>query len=353
MRRLTTVVLASFLLVSAASPARADVGTAFKAYDAKEYERAYTEFRELAELGSALAQVNVGMMLLNGEGVQADRIAGYGWILAASDNESGMAAQLVKELQAKFDPEQTTAARRHVGVYGRSAIRNRLFPASLESAPALPLERAQAEGVQRLTFPDRAREHGTVGSIEVAAILGAEGRVHDAWIMMSIRTGIFDDTVLDAMREWQFKPATVDGKPVAMAFVQQRRFGYLGEDACTRPQVQRFVRDRRAEATAESAGSWPKPHRRVIRPRSSSSDCARSGMNRDARVSRAPRGWGCSPKPPSQVMPSPSSSWDCSCWPKGQPPMRKRRPGWKQARAPDTRMRPSTSRRFSRLHRRP
>lgn len=91
--------------------ADADLDSAFKAYDAKQFERAYADFHELAELGSPLAQVNAGLMLTNGEGVKADTVSGYGWILAARDNGSGTATDLAKKMEKRFNAEQTVRAR--------------------------------------------------------------------------------------------------------------------------------------------------------------------------------------------------------------------------------------------------
>jgi len=42
--------------------------------------------------------------------------------------------------------------------------------------------------------------------------IGTDGLVKDARIVKSIR--LLDQATLDAVKQWTFKPATLDGKPV-------------------------------------------------------------------------------------------------------------------------------------------
>lgn len=55
------------------------------AYYAKDYETAYTEFREAADQGHAAAQYFLGQMYRRGRGVERDRAAAVRWYRKAAD----------------------------------------------------------------------------------------------------------------------------------------------------------------------------------------------------------------------------------------------------------------------------
>jgi len=63
---------AALLLAAVLScpPARADLFTAQLAYHNGDYEHAFKDYRDLAELGQPLAQYNVAVMYAKGEGVR-------------------------------------------------------------------------------------------------------------------------------------------------------------------------------------------------------------------------------------------------------------------------------------------
>jgi TPR repeat protein len=136
--------------------ANADLDSAFKAYDDKQFERAFADFHELAELGSPLAQLNTGLMLTNGEGAKADLVAGYGWILAARDNGSGTANDLAKQMEKRFNAAQAASAQAHVARYGRAGTRTRLFPALPDPGTIQDLGSACRDA-------DRTAAHGISG----------------------------------------------------------------------------------------------------------------------------------------------------------------------------------------------
>jgi protein TonB len=63
-------------------------------------------------------------------------------------------------------------------------------------------------------YPDEAREQGTEGMAIVQALVGRDGLVVDARVVQP--SPPFDEAALAAVREWTFKPARSNGKPVAV-----------------------------------------------------------------------------------------------------------------------------------------
>lgn len=65
------------------------------------------------------------------------------------------------------------------------------------------------------TYPADGFRARIQGVVEVEAVVLKDGRVGEARVTRSLDRGI-DAAALQAVRRWQFRPATVDGQPVAM-----------------------------------------------------------------------------------------------------------------------------------------
>ena len=66
--------------------ALADLFTAQLAYHKGDYERAFKDYRELAELGQPIAQYNLAILYENGEGVRQSDLNAYAWATLAAEN---------------------------------------------------------------------------------------------------------------------------------------------------------------------------------------------------------------------------------------------------------------------------
>lgn len=226
----------------------ADLDSAFKAYDAKQFPQAYSAFHELAELGSSLAQLNTGLMLTNGEGVTADVVGGYGWILAARDNGSGTATELARKMEIRFNGEQKASAEAHAERYGRAGTRTRLFPLVPDPATIKDLSTAKPAGALRMEVPDSALVEGTLGFVETVLILGRDGAVHDVWVNLAAPADMFESSVLSSVRKWRFAPASFGGASIPVASSYRHDFGLTGKDGKDLPRLVKLLEERRAAA---------------------------------------------------------------------------------------------------------
>lgn len=77
-------------LCLATAPARADMTVAYQLLDSGEYEAAYQEFLPHAREGNPDAQIEIGLMFLNGNLAEDDASALY-WIEAAAEQEAPFA----------------------------------------------------------------------------------------------------------------------------------------------------------------------------------------------------------------------------------------------------------------------
>ncbi|MFO1300878.1 MAG: TonB family protein [Burkholderiaceae bacterium] len=64
-------------------------------------------------------------------------------------------------------------------------------------------------------YPGMARRLGDQGEVRLDVHVGADGRVTEVRLKQSSGSTLLDRTAIDTVRKWRFKPATVDGRPVA------------------------------------------------------------------------------------------------------------------------------------------
>jgi periplasmic protein TonB len=63
-------------------------------------------------------------------------------------------------------------------------------------------------------YPDIARDAGVDGQVMVQALVGKDGRVKDVRVVKSIP--MLDQSAINAVKQWVFKPALSNNKPVAV-----------------------------------------------------------------------------------------------------------------------------------------
>jgi TonB family protein len=76
-------------------------------------------------------------------------------------------------------------------------------------------------------YPKAAMETGAEGEVLLDAVVGADGSVTDVRVVKAINTDLVDAAVA-AVRQWKFKPASIQGRKVA-AVVAPRVTFYLKE----------------------------------------------------------------------------------------------------------------------------
>ncbi|MBI3538776.1 MAG: energy transducer TonB [Candidatus Eisenbacteria bacterium] len=72
------------------------------------------------------------------------------------------------------------------------------------------------------SYPQAAIARAVDGTVQVQALVGRDGAVHDAFILHSI-PGL-NDAALDAVWQWRFRPARDHGEPLAVWVVIPVRF---------------------------------------------------------------------------------------------------------------------------------
>ncbi len=72
------------------------------------------------------------------------------------------------------------------------------------------------EAIQKIppVYPQLARDAGVFGNVTVQALVGRDGLVKDTKVTKSIP--LLDDAAIECVRQWRFRPALSEGKPISV-----------------------------------------------------------------------------------------------------------------------------------------
>jgi protein TonB len=108
---------------------------------------------------------------------------------------------------------------------GRAEAARPAFPRRAASSGAPQVEGAVAWATNRPpAYPPPSRARGEQGVVVLHVGLDDTGAVVEAVVVESSGFPLLDAAALDAVRTWRFRPAAVDGRPVATALRQRVRF---------------------------------------------------------------------------------------------------------------------------------
>jgi protein TonB len=100
---------------------------------------------------------------------------------------------------------------------GETATQQVMTADSVDNKPA-PRRQVQPD------FPESARRRGVEGFVKLSILIEAHGSVTKAKVLEAEPSGVFEESALSAVRQWEFNPPTYQGKPVSMWAEQTMRF---------------------------------------------------------------------------------------------------------------------------------
>lgn len=113
-----------------------------------------------------------------------------------------------RALSATAAPAGTTSGGDPVAAHAAVA-------ASASAPRSTPRVDASWDGNTPPPYPRMALRMGDQGEVRLDVRVGIDGRVLDVRLRQSSGSALLDHTAIDTVRRWRFKPATVDGRPVA------------------------------------------------------------------------------------------------------------------------------------------
>ncbi len=75
-----------------------------------------------------------------------------------------------------------------------------------------------------MQYPPRAKAKGVRGYVVLSLLIGVTGEIEQVSIIESFPDGVFDEAVLQGVRQWKFTPAMYQGKAVRAWARQRVRF---------------------------------------------------------------------------------------------------------------------------------
>jgi len=93
-------------------PEETDFEVGVEAWGRGDYDTAVREFRPLAEQGHAEAQMNLGIMYSQGQGVPKIDVQAYGWYILAGGQGNDLAEEFKDHLEKSMTLDQLAEAQR-------------------------------------------------------------------------------------------------------------------------------------------------------------------------------------------------------------------------------------------------
>jgi uncharacterized protein len=250
--------IAAVLWLGVAAPvAFADYASAVKAYEAQQYDTAFTAFRELAEIGHPASQRVVGMMYLRGEGTVRSGPKGYAWLKLAADAGDGPAKQVEPEYRDLYADDAASIIAEVHARYGPEHLRESLFPKILPNCEyatrAAPVLVGGSLG--NLQFPYQATEKGVEALVLVAFQVAPDGRARTYRIIYGIFPELWRKTLDGAVTQGRWQPAMRDGVAVSAESTILFKFEFADRKSLDYDRADRFVKGMLQKAEAGDAGA--------------------------------------------------------------------------------------------------
>lgn len=206
--------------LSGAASAWADLYQAGKAYQRKDFARAFELYRELAELGHPEAQESLAVMYVNAEGLKRDNVLGYAWASMAIDNGAGEAS---RSIVAQLEPHLTDGARARIAglraQFGNEALLRTLLP--VEAGPKdwrkLPCKMVSPANPD-FYYPEHARANHIRGMALVQARIHPDGSARNPTVWFSFPVGEFDQSSRAVALQSRYASTASEAEPCTMLF---------------------------------------------------------------------------------------------------------------------------------------
>lgn len=202
-----SVLLLSFLISGQAGalgsslyPDLMEFDEALRLYQAGDLERARRGFRHLAELGDPEAQLNLGVMLVKGEGGDSDALTGTAWVQLAAESGVTAAQEVLEIMAARLDE----AARAQVAA-ALVGLRDANSPPGAPEYAMTSRMSCVAEKAHRPppSYPQNALWEGRIGFTMLHFLVSPEGNFDAIHAYPDIRRdNPFGPHARDAARRW-------------------------------------------------------------------------------------------------------------------------------------------------------
>ncbi|HEY2403942.1 MAG TPA: energy transducer TonB, partial [Steroidobacteraceae bacterium] len=225
----------------------ADLPSAETAYTQGDFTKAFHDFRELAQIGSPIAQLNLAILYARGEGTRQSDIYAYAWASLAADNGSEKAKALADRLRPELAPGSEKIATDIRNEFGSAELDARLNPKIVENAEQE--DRSRCNHNHKVYFPQyppEADSHGVQGAVYAEFSVMPDGRVRNPRIIYALPTGYFEAAVRQSLLRSEYTVAAPGSGPIQCT--QFYNFVSRRNTASQYPQLQSLVKETLSKA---------------------------------------------------------------------------------------------------------
>jgi hypothetical protein len=205
-------------LTLVAYSASAGLHSAHIAYEKHDFDSAFRQFKELAELGQPQAQYALAVMYVRGEGVNASMTYGHAWASLAAENGEPKGAALAADLEPRLTPTSLRLSADTQAQFGQATLNKRLLPIILKGRDYQDRDPPRLSEPFMPPYPIDAQRKGVQGEGYVEFIIPPDGHPRIPRILYALPSGYFEPSIRSSVMRSVFLPARVNGLPVSSQF---------------------------------------------------------------------------------------------------------------------------------------
>jgi TonB family protein len=190
-------------LLFAAFTTQADLLTALKAHENKDFATATAEFNQLLPLANEQAAYNLGAMAYNGEGQPRDKVKALAYFEFAAAREHTEAKALAAKLKSVLSADEQQQATALLVQLQQQIKIGRGMPPHIQA-----LYDHERKAVKRSApeYPKEAAARGAFGSVTMRFLVNEQGDVEAVDVLNAFPKGLFERDAIRALKRWKYEP---------------------------------------------------------------------------------------------------------------------------------------------------
>jgi TPR repeat protein len=206
---------AAIALLLVAGAANADLHSAHVAYEKQDFKTAFTQFRELAELGQPQAQYALAVMYTRGEGAERSMTHAHAWASLAAANGEPKGSVLATDLESDLTPTSLAISADIQAQFNQATLDKRLLTVVLKGRDYQDRDPPRLSKPFVPTYPVYAQKLGVQGEAYVEFIIAPDGHPRIPRILYALPAGYFEATIRDSVLKSVYLPARINGQPTS------------------------------------------------------------------------------------------------------------------------------------------
>lgn len=253
----------SLLICSCLLPflATADMLSALKAYENKQYTAAASQFADLVVLGNETAVFNLAVMAYQGQGEPVDWVKAAALFTLAEELQHPDAGALQQTIVKNFSSAQQTAVATQLAQW---RTRVQVGPAPQQARTVTTADQRAVLSRAEPHYPKAAALQHISGVVVSQLLVDESGAVIAVDPIVAYPPKVFEKTVSQALKRWRYQPAgqktvhTVTlsltlGQPAQQQFEQQLTTMKLWQYAALGSPAHQFILSRQLQQISDGA----------------------------------------------------------------------------------------------------